>query len=375
MKLSLLSLVLVASAHAAQVEGTNVIADVVERATPAVVDIQADLPAQPSMNAIFFGLPQRSSRSVGAGVIFDARGYVLTNEHVVHGATTALVTLPGGKRLKAAVRGADFEHDIAVLELAGPNLTAKDVAKLSTGRVRVGDWVVAIGSPFHLQTSVSKGIISGLGRDLNIGGRAYKGLLQTDAVMNPGNSGGPLFDMKGEVVGIATATTRGNAIGFAIPIATAFDVAKKLLAGPPPRPQARAPVQPHVHFGQPHTHYQLFPRGRTYTLLPRTQQSTRTFAAPRASADLGLKVRAVSRKETQALPAQFQKGVVVSQVTSGSLGESIGLKPGDVIGWLNGETVDSTATYDRQRKQTVETHRLAIRVWRNGTFLMLQLSL
>jgi serine protease Do len=175
------------------------------------------------------GMGPRSG--VGSGVIVDAAGIVLTNNHVVEGADEVTVELPDGREFKAAEIKTDPESDLAVVRL----VNAKDlpVAKLGdSDKLEIGDWVIAIGNPFELETTVSAGIISGKGRELGSIRRAK--FLQTDAAINPGNSGGPLVNLAGEVVGINTAIASNSGgyqgVGFAIPINLAKWVSGQLIA-------------------------------------------------------------------------------------------------------------------------------------------------
>lgn len=170
----------------------------------------------------------------GSGFLVDDRGHVVTNAHVVGDAREAVVTI-GGRRVGARVRGVEGSVDLAVLELTAP---AGDVAPLSfddAATLRVGDPVVAIGNPFGLQGSLSSGIVSGLRRQIDSpNGFAITGVIQTDAALNPGNSGGPLLDLRGRVVGVATQIAteggRNEGIGFAIPAAVVERTAAALIA-------------------------------------------------------------------------------------------------------------------------------------------------
>jgi serine protease Do len=173
-------------------------------------------------------MPRRSG--VGSGVIVDASGIVLTNNHVVEGADEVTVELTDGREFKAAEIKTDPESDLAVIRLAD----AKDlpVAKLGdSDKLSIGDWVIAIGNPFELETTVSAGIISGKGREL--GGIRRAQFLQTDAAINPGNSGGPLVNLEGEVIGINTAIASSSGgyqgVGFAIPVNLARWVSRQLI--------------------------------------------------------------------------------------------------------------------------------------------------
>lgn len=173
--------------------------------------------------------PGRSG--VGSGVIVDAGGIVITNNHVVQGADEVMVELADGREFKAADIKTDPESDLAVIRLAN----AKDLPTAKLGdsdKLEIGDWVIAIGNPFELETTVSAGIISGKGREL--GGIRRAQFLQTDAAINPGNSGGPLINLSGEVIGINTAIASSSGgyqgIGFAIPVNLARWVTDQLIA-------------------------------------------------------------------------------------------------------------------------------------------------
>ena len=181
----------------------------------------------------FFGAPGRGGRrrgreqirqGLGSGFIIDSNGTVLTNNHVVEGAVAIRVRLDDGRTFDAQVMGRDPLTDVAVIRLKGKVEKLPFVRLGDSDAMRVGDWVVAIGNPFGLASSVSAGIISAHGR--NITGSSYDDFLQTDAAINPGNSGGPLFNLRGEVIGINTAIVGGGTgIGFAVP----SNLAKALL--------------------------------------------------------------------------------------------------------------------------------------------------
>ena len=169
----------------------------------------------------------------GSGVIIDAKGYILTNNHVIQEATSVTVTLDDSRQLDARVIGADRLSDLAVLKVDGELFPAADLADVS--ELRVGDWVIAIGNALALEggPTVTVGVVSALGRTIDIQpGIALYDLIQTDAIINPGNSGGPLLNLEGEVVGINTAGIRGaqvGGIGFAINVDTVMLVAEELI--------------------------------------------------------------------------------------------------------------------------------------------------
>src|SRR5216117_62915 len=220
------------------IPASNSFAGIVNRVEPAVVNIATtqvlerkqskkrraqpydqDDPMQDFFDRFFDGrqnTPPQAERSLGSGVIVDKRGYILTNNHVVEQATKIQVQLNGDTtRYTAKVVGVDEDTDLAVIKIdANKELP---IAKLgNSDGVQVGDWVLAIGSPFGLQATVTAGIISA--KDRGGIGHQFQRFLQTDAAINPGNSGGPLVNMQGEVIGINTAIVAGGSgIGFAIP--------------------------------------------------------------------------------------------------------------------------------------------------------------
>jgi len=171
--------------------------------------------------------PGRRRRGIGSGVIFDSGGRVLTNEHVVRGVGSVTVTLADGRRLPAAVVGADPMVDIAVLQVPMKGLP---VAELYTGSLKVGQLVVAIGNPYGLSWTVTAGVVSALGRKLPLGdGLVLRDIIQTDVPINPGNSGGPLVDAQGRVVGITTAVMpHARGVGFAVPMSTVLATLARL---------------------------------------------------------------------------------------------------------------------------------------------------
>ncbi len=190
---------------------SEAVSSAAERVGPAVVKVE----------------PGRRRRGIGSGVIFDSGGRVLTNEHVVRGAGSVTVTLADGRRLPAAVVGADPMVDIAVLQVPMKGLP---VAELYTGSLKVGQLVVAIGNPYGLSWTVTAGVVSALGRKLPLGdGLVLRDIIQTDVPINPGNSGGPLVDGQGRVVGITTAVMpHARGVGFAVPMSTVLATLARL---------------------------------------------------------------------------------------------------------------------------------------------------
>jgi serine protease Do len=239
--LALMLTVLGGSLEASVNFGDNRIAEIVDSSASSVVNILVHSNQQrqmqiPFRNGIFHffapGIRTPQRRGEGSGVIYDSSGLILTNHHVVKGADKITVTLSDGRKLSAVIEAENPESDLALLKLKDPmfsgSLEPKFVAKLgNSDRLRVGEWVIAIGSPFSLDGTVTAGIVSARGRNLNLGPQArYNNLIQTDASINPGNSGGPLLNLEGEVIAINTAINpQGQGLGFAIPI----NLAKRMI--------------------------------------------------------------------------------------------------------------------------------------------------
>lgn len=210
------------------------IAGVAERIAPAVVQVIATVPEQN-----IFG-QTTDSRSQGSGVFFSEEGYILTNNHVVEDATEVEIALASRDRVSAEIVGTDPATDLAVLKIDLDDVSGITIAKLGdTEAMRIGDWVIAIGSPLGFEGSVTVGVISAKGRSLQIDqdSERLNDLVQTDAVINPGNSGGPLLNLAGEVIGINTAIIRGSignnqeaeGIGFSVSMGTAIPVSTQLI--------------------------------------------------------------------------------------------------------------------------------------------------
>ena len=235
---------------------------------------------------------QQEKHALGTGFILSADGYVVTNNHVVEGADEVIVKMRDGSEHEAKIVGTDPKLDVALIKFKGKHLKAVTLG--DSNKLRVGDWVVAIGNPFGLEQTVTAGIVSAKGRV--IGSGPYDDFIQTDAAINPGNSGGPLFNVRGEVVGINTAiysrSGGNNGIGFAIPINLARSVIDEL---------------------------------RT------TGHMTR--------ARLGVHITDVDKETMQALGLKNRNGALVPQVVSGSAADKAGIKPGDVIVSIDGVEV------------------------------------
>ncbi len=267
----------------------------------------------------FFGdIPERiPQRSLGSGVIVDPSGIALTNAHVVERATDIeVVTLDGGKH-KAKVVGMDRKTDLAVLRLDDGRGTFPYVRLGDSDKVQVGDWVIAVGSPFGLQATVTAGIISAKARQIGQG--PFDDFLQTDAAINPGNSGGPLVNMQGEVVGINTAIVAGGSgIGFAIP----SNMAKKI-----------------------------------YTELLAKGKVTRGW--------LGVSIQPLTPELAKSFGARTAAGVLISDVVPDSPAQKAGLQPGDIILEFDGKKMDAPADLQRAVGLSSPGTVARVRVWRD----------
>ncbi|HEX2195289.1 MAG TPA: trypsin-like peptidase domain-containing protein [Actinomycetota bacterium] len=216
----------VAAAATSTAGGDDTLTQIIEDATASIVSVQTVSYSGP------FGSQASSS---GSGVVIRADGIVLTNAHVVEGATEVSVTAADGARLDAAVVGSDPGHDLAILKVDGAGLTPVTIG--GSGDLRLGDTVVALGYPLGLGTTATKGIVSGLDRTIQVGDGPFganelRGLLQTDAAINPGNSGGALLDSAGHLVGINTAAASAASaenVGFAVAIDEALPIVRDLL--------------------------------------------------------------------------------------------------------------------------------------------------
>ncbi|MBF0624208.1 MAG: Do family serine endopeptidase [Magnetococcales bacterium] len=288
------------------------LAPILEKVVPGVVNIHTTsrirIPEHPLFSdplfRYFFELPRQTKprekleRSLGSGVVVDAEnGYLLTNHHVIRQAERIVVALNDGRNVQATRVGEDPETDVAVIRIEPDQLTA--LPRADSDRLRVGDFVVAIGNPFGLGSTVTSGIVSALGRS-GLGIEGYEDFIQTDASINPGNSGGALIDLEGQLVGINTAIlARGGGnvgIGFAIPINMAHEIMGQLIA-----------------------HGEV----RRGLLGVQTQDLTPELAT------------AFNLKRTG--------GAVVSQVVPRSGADRAGLRPGDVVIAANGRPVRSAA--------------------------------
>ena len=214
------------------------IVQVVEKVAPSVVNISAEqtLRRRPSVfDDFFFGFDsrprRRTNQSLGSGAIIDAKGIILTNEHVVAGASKITAMTRSGLELECDVVGSDTDNDLAVLRVRKPGAPLPAIRLGSSSDLMIGETIVAIGNPFGLSNTVTAGVVSALGRSVRgENERTYTDFIQTDASINPGNSGGPLVNVEGDMIGVATAIIGGaQGIGFAIPIDRARRIVEDLV--------------------------------------------------------------------------------------------------------------------------------------------------
>ena len=335
-------LFLFASAHAQTTRGLPDFTELAEKQGPAVVNISTTTqlkrghPAMPfpfdeSDPAFEFfkrfipkapggGMPRDfENKSLGSGFIISSDGYILTNAHVVDGADEVVVRLTDKREFRVRTIGADKRTDVALLKIEASNLPAVKMA--DTGQLKVGEWVVAIGSPFGFDNTVTAGIVSAKGRSLPQ--ENFVPFIQTDVAINPGNSGGPLFNLRGEVVGINSQiySRSGGYMGvsFAIPIEVAMEVQSQL--------RASGKVS----------------RGR-----------------------MGVVIQEVSKDLAESLGLSRPMGAVVNAVEKGGPADKAGIEPGDVILKFDGKPIDSSADLPRAVGATKPGTRSSVQVWRKG---------
>jgi serine protease Do len=341
----------VAPAHAQSVAGLPDFTDLVDRVGPAVVNIRTTQKISPGQGVIpggddeemqeffrrFFGVPipprqqqpappgrkpspqpeEEMPRGVGSGFIISADGFVMTNAHVVDGADDVYVTLTDKREYKAKIIGADRRTDVAIVKIEGSNLPR--LALGDSNKLRVGEWVIAIGSPFGLDNTVTAGIISAKARDTG----DYLPLIQTDVAVNPGNSGGPLINMRGEVVGINSQiySRSGGYMGisFAVPIDEAMRVSEQL------KTTGRVT------------------RGR-----------------------IGVQIGEVTKEVAESLGVPKSQGALVQRIEPGSPAEKGGLEAGDIILRFNGAAIEKSSDLPRMVGNTKPGSRATVSVWRRG---------
>ncbi len=320
-------------------------ADLAEKLMPSVVNISTTQTVRTSSNQFPFQFPpgspfeemfkefqrptERKASSLGSGFIIKENGTVITNNHVIANADDILVRVDT-KEYKAKVIGADPYMDIAVLKMETTD-KFKPVNFGDSDKARVGDWVVAIGNPFGLGGTVTSGIISARNRDINL--TRYDDFIQTDASINQGNSGGPLFNLKGEVVGINTAIIApGQAgsigIGFAIPANAASNVIDQL-----------------INFGETRRGW------------------------------LGVRIQEVTKEIAEAVKLKKAVGALVASVGEKSPADKAGIKAGDIILEFDGKKIDVMRTLPKVVAGTEVGKNVQLKIWRNKKLITKKLTL
>jgi serine protease Do len=266
-----------------------------------------------------------TQRGVGSGFILSADGYVMTNAHVVEGAEDVIVTLTDRREFKAKIIGADKRTDVALVKLEASGLPFVRIGDV--GKLKVGEWVIAIGSPFGLDNTVTAGIVSAKARDTG----DFLPFIQTDVAINPGNSGGPLINMRGEVVGINSQiySRSGGFMGisFAIPIDEATRVAEQLRTG-----------------GR-------VVRGR-----------------------IGVQIAPVTKEVAESIGLGKPIGALVANVEAGTPAEKAGVEPGDIITKFDGRTIEKSGELPRVVANTKPGTKSTMQVFRRGNYRDLQVS-
>jgi Do/DeqQ family serine protease len=290
---------------------------VVERLAPSVVQIDVATRDPNPLNAWLRGGGEASPRATGSGVVFSADGAILTNNHVIEQALSMNVRFADGRVFPARLVGRDPATDLAVLRVEAKGLAAATFA--DRDEARVGEWVLAIGSPFGLSRTVTAGVVSATGRG-SLGANEVEDYLQTDAGINPGNSGGPLVDLEGRVVGINTMIVgRGSGIGFAVPGTMARRVAEQLIA-----------------------------KGRV------------------ERAWLGVGVQDVTPDLARSLGVTPGAGALLNHVAADSPGARGNLRAGDVVIAVNGKTLRQAQDFVREVLRHDAGATVPLEVWRSG---------
>lgn len=309
-------------------------ADLAEKLMPSVVNISTSTTVVTKSNPLPFQFPpgspfgdmfkefgdpqERQSAALGSGFIIDEKGIVITNNHVIQDADDIIVRVNGDQEFKAKVLGADPLMDIAVLQLE-TNEKFIPVAFGDSDKARIGDWVIAIGNPFGLGGTVTAGIISA--RNRSIGLSRYEDFIQTDASINSGNSGGPLFDMEGNVIGINTAILGRNGsigIGFSIPSNSAQIVIDQL-----------------IEFGE-------------------TKRGW-----------LGVRIQDVTKEIAEVEKLDKPRGALVASVAENSPSEKAGIKAGDIILEFNGEKINQMKELPAIVARTQVGKNVEVKIWRD----------
>ncbi len=313
--------------------GPSAIVDVARKVSPAVVTITSS-----SANVDVFG-GQIPDTGIGSGVIYDANGWILTNRHVVAGSQALSVRLTDGRRFDGRIYGIDTLTDLAIVKVEATGLPTATIGDSSA--IQVGQVAIAIGSPLGTYTnSVTSGIVSALGRTIQVDGGQITNLIQTDTAINPGNSGGPLLDAAGNVIGINTAIAQGGeGIGFAIAINIARPIMDQAVAG-------EKLARPWI--------------GVRYQMIDLELKE-----AQKLSVDQGAWISA-------GLDAQGQRQ---DAVVPGSPAEKAGLRDGDIITTVEGIAIDSGHPLDAVLTQFTPGRTVTIEILRDGQPQSLQLTL
>jgi len=311
-------------------------ADLAEKLMPSVVNISTTQTIKSTTNPFPFQFPpgspfedmfkefnrqtERKATALGSGFIIDKKGIVVTNNHVIQGAEDIMVSVNGSTEYKAKVIGTDPYMDLAVLEIES-NEKFIPVVFGDSDKARIGDWVIAIGNPFGFGGTVTSGIISSRNRDIGL--TRYDDFIQTDASINVGNSGGPLFNLDGEVIGINTAIIAPGqsgsiGIGFAIPSNPASNVISQL-----------------IEFGE-------------------TKRGW-----------LGVRIQEVTKEIADVENLKKPKGALVASVLENSPAAKAGIKAGDIILEFDGKSVDTMRTLPKLVAQTKVGKRVILKIWRN----------
>ena len=314
------------------------IPEATEKIMPSVVYIDTKTftkVEQPVAN--IFGIPSFRSQIVpqkgsGSGVVIDKSGLILTNEHVIHGATEITVTFQNNESYPAVVKGADVVSDIALLQIKiddKDNLEIQPAVLGDSDKLRIGEPVIAVGSPYHFQQSVTYGVISARGRNLSDQSKDFQDLLQTDAAINPGNSGGPLVNLNGEVIGINTAIIPyAQGIGFSIPINTVKNIISQLSEnGKVVRPYIGVAIQDLNKFFAQYLGY---------------------------NGDL--------------------KGAVIIGVSKGSPAEDADIRPRDIILKADGKELSSSDDLRNIIRNSKPGDVISLDVWRNGEIINISVT-
>ena len=271
----------------------------------------------------FFGGRERSytSQSLGSGFVWSSDGIIVTNNHVVEGASRITVNINGGRQIPATLLGVDPDSDLAVLRVEEKGLTAAPIG--TSGDLMIGESVIAVGNPFGLSGTVTTGVVSALGRSVPSQDqtRTFTDFIQTDASINPGNSGGPLLNIEGKVIGINVAIyAQAQGIGFAIPV----DRAKKV-------------VQDLLRYGAVH------------------------------SAWIGAVTATLTPEEAKRLGHNLSRGAVIVRIFEGSPAERAGLRNGDVITAVAGRAIDSREAFSTATATLAAGQTIAVTIDRGGT--------